>query len=150
MPFVLFLRACTAVSLHPTARLDSLGDLVSMSHLPSASTGHVGCCVICPLCHQEVWCLSSPAVCIARVLLLPWHLAPFTSWTLHFMNCIYKLSNLNFAGTGCPILSGLCTCICERIRSLFFPLGVFRVLVSGRYTSNQCQPITGLSKIGAQ
>ena len=36
------------------------------------------------------------------------------------MNCIYKLSDLNFAGTGCPILQGLCTCICGRIRSLFF------------------------------
>ena len=102
--FVLSLYACTAVPPHPTARFDSLGDVVSVSHLPSASTGHVGCCVICSLCHQEVWCQSSPAVCIARVLLLPWHLFPYTSWTLHFMNCIYKLSDLNFAGTGCPIL----------------------------------------------
>ena len=102
--FVLSLYACTAVPPHPTARFDSLGDVVSVSHLPSASTGHVGCCVICSLCHQEVWCQSSPAVCIARVLLLPWHLFLYTSWTLHFMNCIYKLSDLNFAGTGCPIL----------------------------------------------
>ena len=31
----------------------------------------------------------------------------------------------------------------------FFPQGVFRVFVSGRYTSNQCQPITGLSKVCA-
>ena len=39
------------------------------------------------------------------------------------MNCIYKLSDLNFAGTGCPILQRLCTCICGRIPSLFFPNG---------------------------
>ena len=104
VPFVLSLYACTAVPPHPTARFDSLGDVVSVSYLPSASTGHVGCCVICSLCHQEVWCQSSPAVCIARVLLLPWHLFLYTSWTLHFMSCIYKLSDLNFAGTGCPIL----------------------------------------------
>ena len=102
--FVLSLYACTAVPLHPTARFDSLAEVVSVSHLPSASTGHVGCCVICSLCHQEVRCQSSPAVCIARALLLSWHLFPYTSLTLHFMNCIYKLSDLNFAGTGCPIL----------------------------------------------
>ena len=52
--FVLFLYACTAVPLHPTTRFDSLGDVVSLSHLPSASTGHVGCCVTCSLCHHEV------------------------------------------------------------------------------------------------
>ena len=90
MLFILFFYACTAVPLHPTARFDSLGNVVSVSPLPSASTGHVGCCVTCSLCHQEVWCQSSPAVCIARVLLLPWHLFPHASWTLHFMNCIYK------------------------------------------------------------
>ena len=74
-----------------------LGDLVFVSHLPSASTGHVGCCVICSLCHQEVWCLSSRAVRIARGLLLPWHLVPYTSLSLHFMHVFSPLNMLDIA-----------------------------------------------------
>ena len=88
MLFVLFLYACTAAPLHPTARFDSLCDVVSVSHLPSASSGHVGCRVTCSLCHQEVWCQSSPAVCIARVSVaalapVPLYIMDFALYELH-------------------------------------------------------------------
>ena len=55
---------------------------------------------------------------VAALAPVPSCIMDFALYELHL-----QISDLNFAGTGCPILLGLCTCICGRIRSLFFPKG---------------------------
>ena len=80
--------------------------LVSVSHLPSASTGHVGCCVIYLFATKQwdVW-VACRLHCKSSVAAFSWHLVPGTSWILHVMNCVLNLlCNLFFAGTGCPVL----------------------------------------------
>lgn len=87
---------------------------------------------------------ESPAVCIARVLLLPsvgtWSLVHHgfcTLWTVFKTYCVtcFLLALVAPFSRGC--VSAL---LGEYVPS--FPQGVFfRVFVSGGYTSNQCQPI---------
>ena len=148
--FVLSLYACTAVPLHPTARFDSLGDVVSASHLPSASTGHVGCCVISVFSlpprsvMSEFACRLHCKSSVAALAPVPLYITDFALYELHL-----QIIWLEFCWHWLPHSLGVMYLHLWENTFPFFPQGVFRVFVSGRYTSNQCQPITGLSKVCA-
>ena len=91
---IAYLHCCISAS-HPEVRL---------SRWPSVRVSltfclHWPCGMLCQfsLCHQAVGCLNSPAVCIARVPLLPsvgtWSLVHhgfYTSWTVfktYYLTC---------------------------------------------------------------
>ena len=131
--FVLSLYACTAVPLHPTARFDSLGDLVSVSHLPSASTGHVGFALFatkkCDVRVRLPSALQEFCCCLGTCSLM--HHGLCTLWTA-FTNIW-----LEFCWHWLPHSLGVMYLHLWENTFPFFPQGVFRVFVSGRYTSNQ-------------
>ena len=138
---IAYLHCCISAS-HPE---------VWLSRWPGACVSltlclHWPCGMLCQfsLCHQSVGCLNLPAICIARVPLLPsvgtWSLVHHgfcTLWTVfetYYLPC-FLLALVAPFSRGC--VSAL---LGEYVPS--FPQGVFfRVFVSGGYTSNQCQPI---------
>ena len=140
--FVIAYLHCRISASHPKVRLSrGPGVRVSLTFCL-----HWPCGMLCQfsLCHQAVGCLNSPAVCIARVLLLPsvgtWSLVHHgfcTLWTVFKTYCVTC-----FCWHWLPRSLGVVHLHYWENTFPLFPKGFFfRVFVSGGYTSNQCQPI---------
>ena len=112
---------------------------------------HWSCGMLCHLFSLPPRSVMSEFTCrlhckssVAALAPVPLYIMDFALYELHL-----QMIWLEFCWHWLPLSLGVMYLHLWENTFPFFPQGVFRVFASGRYTSNQCQPITDLSKVCA-